>query len=122
MISFNKTLLMGHLTRDVELRSTSSGSSVAGFGLAVNRKYKKGDDWKTDVCFVDITTWGKQAENCAQYLSRGSGVFVEGYLKMNSWETDSGEKRSKLEIVANTVQFLPKGGNDNQPPDSDIPF
>ena len=102
---------MGNLTRDPELRFTASGTAVAGFGMAINRKYKQGDDWKEDVCFVDITVWGKQAENCAEYLSKGRGVFVEGYLRLNSWETDSGEKRNKLEVVANTVQFLNRSGS-----------
>ncbi len=96
---------MGNLTRDPELRYTASGSAVAGFGLAVNRKYKQGDEWKDDVCFVDITAWGKQGENCAEYLSKGRPVFVEGYLKFSTWESD-GQKRNKLEVVANSVQFL----------------
>jgi single-strand DNA-binding protein len=134
MASFNKVLLMGNLTRDPELRFTANGSAVASFGLAINRKYKQGDEWKEDVCFVDITVWGKQGENCAQYLNKGSGAFIEGYLRLNSWETDSGEKRNKMEVVANTVQFLPKGassrdmdqgggeGFDDMTPKGDIPF
>ena len=110
MPSFNKVMLMGNLTRDPELRFTASGAAVAGFGLAINRKYKQGDEWKEDVCFVDITVWGKQAENCAEYLSKGRPVFVEGYLRLNSWETDSGEKRNKLEVVTNSVLFLGRPG------------
>ena len=114
MASVNKVFLMGNLTRDPELRFTSNGSAVAGFGMAINRRYKQGDEWKEEVCFVDITVWGKQAENCAEYLSKGRPVFVEGYLKLNSWETDSGEKRNKLEVVALTVQFLGRpGGRDD---------
>lgn len=123
MPSYNKVLLMGHLTRDVDLRFTGNGSAVAGFGLAVNRKYKQGDEWKEEVLFVDITVWGKQAENCAQYLSKGSPAFIEGYLKLNSWETDSGEKRNKLEVTAEKVQFLGKGGDQSDDmPKGDIPF
>ena len=101
---------MGNLTRDPELRFIASGTAVASFGMAINRKYKQGDEWKEDVCFVDITVWGKQAENCAEYLNKGRAVFVEGYLRLNSWETEAGEKRSKLEVVANTVQFLNRPG------------
>lgn len=119
MPSYNKVLLMGNLTRDPELRFTASGSAVASFGLAVNRKYKSGDDWKEDVCFVDITVWGRQGENCAEYLNKGSGVFIEGRLNFQSWETQDGQKRNKLEVVANTVQFLGKSGAGKAPMDMD---
>ena len=105
MASFNKVMLMGNLTRDPELRYTSNGSAVTSFGLAVNRKFKQGEEWKEDVCFVDITVWGKQGENCAEYLSKGRPAFVEGRLQYSTWESD-GQKKSKLEVVANTVQFL----------------
>ena len=106
MASFNKVLLMGNLTRDPELRYTASGAAVASFGLAVNRKFKQGEEWKDEVCFVDITVWAKQGENCAQYLNKGSLVFLEGRLNYQTWEADGGQKRSKLEVVANNVQFL----------------
>jgi single-strand DNA-binding protein len=130
MASFNKVLLMGNLTRDPELRFTSNGSALAKFGLAVNRKYKAGEEWKEEVCFVDITVWGKQAENCAEYLSKGRPVFIEGRLQFSSWETDDGQKRNKLEVVANTVQFLGQGGGgksgmpdtEGVPAKDDIPF
>lgn len=137
MASYNKVLLMGNLTRDPELRFTASGAAVASFGLAVNRKYKSGDDWKEDVCFVDITVWGRTGENCAEYLHKGSGVFIEGRLNFQSWETQDGQKRNKLEVVANVVQFLGKpgsgkasmdmdsgggGAQDGPPPTDDIPF
>lgn len=101
---------MGNLTRDPELRYTSNGSAVASFGIAVNRKFKQGDEWKEDVCFVDITVWGKQGENCAEYLSKGRPAFIEGRLQYSTWETD-GQKKNKLEVVANTVQFLGSRGN-----------
>ena len=110
MASFNKVMLMGNLTRDPELRYTSNGSAVTSFGLAVNRKFKQGDEWKEDVCFVDITVWGKQGENCAEYLSKGRPAFVEGRLQYSTWESD-GQKKSKLEVVANTVQFLGSRGD-----------
>lgn len=114
MASLNKVFLMGNLTRDPELRYTPSGSAVASFGVAVNRKYKQGDEVKEDVCFVDVTVWGKQAENCAEYLSKGRGVMVEGRLNYRSWETEEGQKRNKLDVVANNIQFLPKGGEQVQ--------
>jgi single-strand DNA-binding protein len=132
MASFNKVLLMGNLTRDPELRYTASGAAVASFGLAVNRKYKAGDEWKEEVCFVDITVWAKQAENCAEYLHKGSPVFLEGRLNFQSWETDTGQKRNKLEVVANNIQFMGRPGENKgvgggeAPPHSDekddIPF
>ena len=135
MASFNKVFLMGNLTRDPELRYTASGAGVASFGLAVNRKYKQGDDWKEEVCFIDITVWGKQGENCTEYLNKGSAVFLEGRLQFRTWETDDGQKRSKLDVVANNVQFLPKSGSgqapmgmdpqeggDSVPAKDDVPF
>ena len=121
---------MGNLTRDPELRYTSNGSAVTNFGLAVNRKFKQGDEWKEDVCFVDITVWGKQGENCAEYLSKGRPAFVEGRLQYSTWESD-GQKKSKLEVVANTVQFLGSRGDPQDGPptgqaavseEDDVPF
>jgi single-strand DNA-binding protein len=132
MASFNKVMLMGNLTRDPELRYTASGAAVASFGLAVNRKFKQGEEWKDEVCFVDITVWAKQAENCTEYLHKGSPVFIEGRLNYQSWEGEGGQKRNKLEVVANNVQFLGKPGEGKpsssadagmQAPDKDdIPF
>lgn len=129
MASFNEVLLMGNLTREPELRSTSNGTSLCKFGLAVNRKYKAGDEWKEDVCFVDITVWGKQGENCATYLDKGRPVFISGRLQLNQWETDDGQKRSKLEVVANNVQFLGGAGDspghaedNSKAGEDDIPF
>ena len=121
---------MGNLTRDPELRYTSNGSAVTSFGLAVNRKFKQGDEWKEDVCFVDITVWGKQGENCAEYLSKGRPAFIEGRLQYSTWESD-GQKKSKLDVVANTVQFLGSRGDSQGglsagqapvPEEADVPF
>ena len=109
MASVNKVVLIGNLTRDPELTHTASGTAVASFGLAVNRKYKQGDEWKEDVCFVDITTWGYLAEFCSEYLSKGSPVFVEGRLNFESWEKD-GEKRNKLGVVASHMVFFGRTG------------
>ncbi len=108
MAALNKVMLMGNLTRDPELRYIPSGTAVAKFGLAVNREYqdRASGEKKENVCFVDITVWGKQAEVCNQYLSKGRPVFIEGRLEFSSWETKEGEKRSKLEVVGERVQFL----------------
>ena len=127
MASLNKVMLIGNLTRDPELKYTQGGSPYAKFGLAINRKFKQGDEWKEDVCFVDITVWGTLAENCCKYLSKGSPAFIEGRLNFGSWEKD-GEKKSKLDVVANNIQFL--GSKESQStektahslPDDDIPF
>ncbi len=130
MVGYNKVILMGNLTRDPELRYIPNGTAVATLRLAVNNRYRQGDEWKDDVCFVDITVWGKQAENCNEYLSKGSGVLVEGRLSYRTWESEEGQTRSKHEVVANTVRFLPKGkGLESQEESSsrdsgggDVPF
>lgn len=106
MATLNKVMLIGNLTRDPELKYTASGAAVASFGLAVNNKYKSGDEWKTDACFVDVTAWAKLAENATEFLQKGSPVLVEGRLNYQTWEGDGGQKRSKLEVVANNIQFL----------------
>ena len=105
MPSFNKVVLVGNLTRDVELRHISSGSAVAEIGLAINDRVKRGEEWVDEATFVDVTLWGKSAENAAEYLSSGSPVLVEGRLKLDRWEKD-GEKRSKLKVVGERIQFL----------------
>ncbi|MEO5657570.1 MAG: single-stranded DNA-binding protein [Nitrospiria bacterium] len=108
MASFNKVILMGNLTKDPEIRYTPSGTAVASFSLAVNRRYKQGEELKDEVCYVDIVVFGKQAENCGQYLNKGNGVIVDGRLQQRRWETDDGQKRSKHEVVAQSINFLPK--------------
>ncbi len=108
MANFNKVILMGNLTKDPEVRFTPSGTPVATFSLAVNRRYKQGEELKDEVCYIDIVVFGKQAENCGQYLSKGHGVIVDGRLQQRRWETDDGQKRSKHEVVAQTINFLPK--------------
>ncbi|MEK6786608.1 MAG: single-stranded DNA-binding protein [Nitrospira sp.] len=124
MAGFNKVILMGNLTRNPELRYTPSGTPVASFGLAVSRRFKQGDDLKEEVCFVDIVVFGKQAEHCGQYLSKGNGAIVEGRLQQRRWETEDGQKRSKHEVVAQTVTFMPKrqdSGASAEPPVHDEP-
>ncbi len=110
MASLNKVILIGNLTRDPELRYTAGGTAMAKLGLATNRKYKQGDEWKEEVTFVDITVWGRQAETSSEYLSKGRPVLIEGRLQYSQWETDDGQKRSKLEVVAERVQFLGSAG------------
>ena len=131
MANLNKVFLIGNLTRDPELRYIPSGTAVANFGLATNRVYNTQDgERKEEVCFVDIVTWAKTAENCANYLSKGSPIFIEGRLQYDSWETEDGQKRSKLRVVADRVQFLGgrraeeagAPGMDEVETDDDIPF
>ena len=104
--NLNKVFLMGRLTRDPELRYTSSGQAVATFGLAINREYMTKDGKKEDTCFVNIVVWAKQAETCAEYLKKGNPVFIEGRLNFRSWETQEKEKRSTLEVLLERFQFL----------------
>ena len=126
MAGFNKVVLLGNLTRNPALRYTPNGTPVATLGLAVCRRYKQGDDLKEEVCFVDIVVFGKQAEHCGQYLSKGNGVIVDGRLQQRRWETEDGQKRSKHEVVAQTVTFMPKrsdggGGGGGEMPAHDGP-
>ena len=110
--SFNQVTLMGNLTRDPELRTTPNGQNVCNFSLALNRSYKGGDgEWKEMTDFVDIIAWGPLGERVAQYLTKGRPALVSGRLQSRSWEQD-GQKRSKVEVVANDVTFLgsPGGG------------
>lgn len=109
MAGFNKTVLMGNLTRNPELRFSPSGTPIASFGLGINRRWKQGEELKEEVTFIDIVVFGKQAEHCGQYLTKGNSVIVEGRIQQRRWETEDGQKRSKHEVVAQTVTFLPKG-------------
>ena len=110
MASLNKVFLMGNLTRDPELRYTQGGMAVANLGLASNRVYKgKDGEKKEETCFVRVVVWGRQAETCGQYLTKGSPLFVEGRLQSRSWETEDKQKRNTLEVVALNIQFLSGG-------------
>jgi single-strand DNA-binding protein len=110
MASFSKVILMGNLTRDPELRAIPSGTQVCNFDLAMNRVYTtQAGERKEEVCYMTIVVWGKQGENCAQYLKKGRQALVEGHLQQRSWTTPEGQKRSKLEVVAERVQFLGDG-------------
>tara|TARA_R110002072_G_scaffold42064_14_gene118284 strand:+ start:3724 stop:4221 length:498 start_codon:yes stop_codon:yes gene_type:complete len=111
MASFNKVMLMGNLTRDVEIRHTSGNTAVGNFGIAVNRKFKtQSGEQREEVTFVDCEAWGRTAEVMAQYLSRGRPVFIEGRLKLDQWEDkNGGGKRSKLSVVVENFQFINSG-------------
>jgi single-strand DNA-binding protein len=126
MASLNKVLLIGNLTRDVDLRYTPSGTAVANFGLAVNRTYTDSNGEKQeDPCFVDVTCWSRLAEISAEYLKKGKPAFIEGRLQYRSWEAEDGGKRSKLEVVAQSIQFLGGGSKvDSEEEDADdaVPF
>src|SRR5919197_4626588 len=120
MASFNKVILLGNLTRDPALRFTSSGTPVVSFGLAVNtpRAGQSGperggqdslSERREDVCFVDVVAFGRQAETASEYLSKGRAALIEGRLQWRSWEGQDGQKRSKHEVVAERIQFMPRG-------------
>ncbi|MGC8501437.1 single-stranded DNA-binding protein [Desulfurella sp.] len=129
MSSLNRVFLMGNLTRDPELRYTPSNIGVVTFGLAVNSIVGRDSDGnrKTEVLFVDITAFGKQAEAIAQYCKKGTPLFVEGRLRLRTWEDKDGNKHSKHEIILSAFQFI--GGTNNQKDDiklseddEDVPF
>jgi len=125
-------MLIGNLTRDPEVKTIPSGVSVADLRLAVNDDYKdKNGQMVKRTCYVDVVVWDKQAETCKKYLAKGSTVYVEGRLQLDEWTTTEGQKRSKLRVRADRVQFLgsPKGaggapvargGNDAPPPSEDL--
>ena len=112
MANLNKVLLMGNLTRDPEVRYTPKGTAVAELGIAVNRVYTgENGEKREEVTFVDVTVWGRTAENAGEYLKKGRPVFIEGRLQLDSWEDkQSGQKRNKLKVVADNVQFLGSRG------------
>jgi len=105
--SFNKVILMGNMTRDVDLRYTPGGTAVTDMGVAVNEKRKNAEgNLVEDTTFVDVTLWGRNAEVAAEYLGKGSPVLIEGRLKLDQWETDDGQKRQKLKVVCERMQMV----------------
>ena len=145
MAAINRVVLVGNLTRDPELRHTPSGTAVCNLRLAVNTRRKdETGQWVDKPNYFDITVWGNQGERCAQYLSKGRPVAVDGRLEWREWETPEGNKRQAVDIVADTVQFLggrgdgeggtgggyipadatatPAGDFPTSPTDDDIPF
>jgi single-strand DNA-binding protein len=117
MSSFNKVILIGNLTRDPELRYTPKGMAVAKVGLAVNRQWKsESGEKKEEVTFIDVDVWGRTAENVGQYMRKGGSILIEGRLKLDQWDDkQSGQKRSRLGVTAETVQFLASGKKGEQP-------
>jgi single-strand DNA-binding protein len=110
MASYNKVLMIGNLTKDPELRYTPQGTAVVNLRIASNRKFRdRNQELKEETCFVTAVVWDKQAETCNQYLKKGSPVFIEGRLQSRSWEDNTGQKRSVIEIRAERVQFLSSG-------------
>lgn len=112
MASLNKIMLLGNLTRDPEVRYTPKGTAVAEIGMAINRiRTGENGDKIEEVIFVDVTLWGRQAELAGQYLAKGRPVFIEGRLQLDQWDDkQTGEKRSRLKVVGDNMQFLPSGG------------
>lgn len=112
MASYNRVVLVGNLTRDVELRYTPSGTAVTDIAIAVNERVKKNDQWTDEVNYFDITLWRRTAEIASEYLSKGSSILIEGRLKLDRWEQE-GQKRSKIKIIGEKMQMLsarPGGG------------
>lgn len=133
-MDYNRVILIGRLTKDPELRYSGSGTAVVQFGLAVNSRRQGEGTITEETSFFDIIAFGKQAETCKQYLTKGRTVLVEGRLRQRTWTSDDGQKHRKVEIIANIINFL-GGGKENKvveepaveeiPPDEgdeDVPF
>lgn len=124
MASFNRVILLGNVTRDIDLKYTPGGTPVTDIGLAVNDKRKNSaGEWIEEVTFVDCTLWGRTAEVASEYLAKGAPVLIEGRLKLDTWETD-GQKRSKLRVVGEKLQLLGRkpGGGGRQHSDDEAPY
>ncbi|MGD9896566.1 MAG: single-stranded DNA-binding protein [Candidatus Methylacidiphilaceae bacterium] len=119
MADLNRVFLLGNLTRDPEVRYTPKGTAVGDLSLAVNTSIRGQDGQvKEETCFVDVVAWGRQAETAKEFLQRGSPVFVEGRLQFDQWETREGEKRNRLRVRAERIQFLGRGKSSGAPPSS----
>lgn len=119
MTDLNTVILIGRITRDLDDKSfgyVGNGNARASVSIAVNRSVKKGDTWEDEASFIDVTIWGKTAENLQPYLTKGRQVVIKGYLKQDRWEKD-GEKKSRLSVVADNVQLI--GGKDSDPKGDD---
>ena len=128
-MSINKVVATGNLTRDPEVRSTASGTVVMSFGIAVNDRVKKDGEWIDKANFVDCVMFGKRAESVSRFISKGSKVAIEGKLNFSQWEHD-GQKRSKLDVIVDEIEFLSRDNSNQQKPqgaatpdfDESIPF
>jgi single-strand DNA-binding protein len=119
MASLNRVCLLGRMTRNPDARYTPSGTPVTTLGLAVNNRIKRSDgSWQDDSCFVDVVVFGHQAEACTEYLHKGDPVLIEGRLQYHTWQDQQGQKRSKHEVIAVRVQFLPKARQRSEVDDS----
>lgn len=118
MASYNRVVMIGNLTRDPDYKQLASGQAVCRLGLASNRQFKNRQtgDMVQEVCYVDIDVWGPQAESCRQYLQKGRSVLVEGRLKLDTWQDNDGQNRSKHSIVADRIVFLSSAS------DSDVAY
>jgi single-strand DNA-binding protein len=111
MASFNRVILAGNLTRDPELSYTPSNTAICKFGMAMNRKWRdREDQMREEVCFVDLTAFGRQGEVINQYFRKGGSILIEGRLHFNQWTNQEGQKRSKLEVVVETFSFMGDSG------------
>jgi len=107
MASYNRVILLGNLTRDIEIRYTPGGLAVTDVGLAVNDRRKTADgQWVEETTFVEVTLFGRQAEVAGEYLGKGSPILIEGRLKLDSWETSDGQKRSRLKVIGDRMQMV----------------
>ena len=122
MASLNRVLLMGNLTRDIELKHTANNTAVANIGLAVNRRYRSGEEYKEETTFVDCEAWGRTAETMAKYLNKGRPVFIEGRLKLDEWQDRDGNRRTKMVTVVENFQFIDsRGGGQSQQTSTSTP-
>ena len=122
MASFNRVILAGNCTKEVELKYTQSGMAVVELGLAVNEKRKDaGGNWVDDVVFVDVTFFGKTAEVAGEYVQKGSPILIEGRLKLDQWTSQSGEKRSKLKVTGDKLVLLGTKPREGQSPGQAAP-
>lgn len=116
MASYNRVVLVGNLTRDVEIRYTPQQTAVTEISLAVNERVKRNNEWVEEVNYINVTLWGRTAEVAGEYLSKGSSILIEGRLKHDTWEQD-GQKRSKLKVVGERMQMLGgRGGGGSRGP------
>lgn len=119
MASLNKVFLMGNLTRDPELRYTPQGTAVVAFGMAINRKWTSPTgEAKEEVCFVDVSMFGRRAEVISEYFSKGNPILVEGRLQFQQWESKEGQKRNALKVVAENFEFV--GATKKRPPETGV--
>lgn len=124
MIDYNRVILIGRLTRDVETRTTPTGVTVGKMSLAVNERYKSNGEWKDKVVFIDVTAFGSSAAAAVKYVRKGSRVMIDGRLNFEKWKTKDGQNRSKLDVIAEKIVFLDSRikTEPEEDLDDDVPF